>query len=165
MSRLGPTVPARSGVQNRGKAEQGESSAKLSLALPAPLGMCLQRGLGRQPKGSLLPGRRQRASGGKLTHKDTRGRVWRALPNQSTQLLRGCEEGRVGYLWAAECLAQGRNVGTGGTLGFQPPSPVTPGPSSCKGMSVGAVQITARAARPAGGTAYPPGLHGTRGGL
>lgn len=44
MSKLGPTVPAWSGVQNQGKAEQGESSAKLSLALPALLGMCLQRG-------------------------------------------------------------------------------------------------------------------------
>lgn len=43
------------------------------------------------------------------------------------QLLRGCEEDRVGYLWAATCLAQARSMERVGWLCLRPASPAIPG--------------------------------------
>lgn len=55
MSKLRPTVPARSGVQNEGKAEQGASSAKRSRS-PSTAGNVPAERPGSQPEGTILPG-------------------------------------------------------------------------------------------------------------
>lgn len=81
MSKLGPTVPGQ-GCRRRARLNKEQLSQMLAHS-PSPAGNVPAEKLGRQPKGKLLPGRRQRASGSKLPHKDTRGRGWRALPNQS----------------------------------------------------------------------------------
>lgn len=52
-------LPSRSGVQTKAKAEK---RSKLSQILAVPTGNVPAEGLGREPQGTLLPGRRQRAS-------------------------------------------------------------------------------------------------------
>ena len=141
MSKLRPTEPARSGVQNEGKAEQGAHSAKCShllaclLARPAPLGMCLQRGWeGSQRAHSCQGGGREpvEASCHTKTPGERGGGLFLTNP---AQLLRGCEEGRVGYLCAAKCLAQVRNMGRVGRSACRPISSHSRSLSSCNRMS------------------------------
>lgn len=52
-------LSARSGVQSEAKAEK---RSELSQMLAAPTGNVPAEGLGREPQGTLLPGRRQRPS-------------------------------------------------------------------------------------------------------
>lgn len=147
MSKLRPTVPAGSGVQKRARLnkEQAQPSAR-SPALPAPTGNAPAERLGRQPKGTLLPGRRQRASGSKLPHKDTRGRGGGTLLTNPPQLRRGCRGWRAGVggwggagraisalpnAWVAPELAKWRGLGC---FRFRPPSPAIPGLSSHNNM-------------------------------
>lgn len=103
LSKLRPTVPAGSGCRTRARLNKEQAQPN---ALPAPTGNAgnvpAERP-GRQPKGTLLPGRRQRARGSKLPHKDTRGRGGGTFLTNPPELQRGWGWGG-GYLCTAESL-------------------------------------------------------------
>lgn len=89
VSKLGPTVPAGSGCRTRARLNKEQAQPN---ALPAPtgnVGNVPTERPGRQPKGTLLPGRRQGARGSKLPHKDTRGRGGGTFLTNPPQLQRG----------------------------------------------------------------------------
>lgn len=109
--------------------------------------MCLQRGWeGSQRAHSCQGGGREPVEASCHTKTPWEGGGVLFLTNPA-QLLRGCEGGRVGYLCAAKCLAQVRNMGrVGCSLCLQPhlqpfrvSLPATgcwscPNQSSCRGM-------------------------------
>lgn len=71
-------LPARSGVQTKAKAER---RSQLSQTLAAPTGNVPAEGLGREPQGALLPGRRRRASGEPSHHIKAPGEGVEAPPS------------------------------------------------------------------------------------
>lgn len=134
----GPQCLPGQGCRRRARLnkERAQPNARCSLALSAPLGMCLKRSReGSQRASSCQGGGREPAEAS--CHTKTPGEVGGGLfLTNPPQRLRGCGEGG-GYLWAAKCLAQARSMGSGETetLCFQPPSPAIPGLPSCNRVS------------------------------
>lgn len=104
LRKLGPTVPAGSGCRTRARLNKEQAQAKDLLAPTGNAGNAPAERPGRQPKGTLLPGRRQRARGGKLPHKDTRGKGGGTFLTNPPELRRGWGWGWGDYLCTAESL-------------------------------------------------------------